>query len=120
MSAVLAWQPPLTVLIDDVRRFRDDRACLVARSSAAGVQLLNQLRAERIEHLWLDHDLVRDDTIWPVIRLLEDAALAGVPFDVGVAHIHASRSGPAHDMGIALRRAGYSTERCLDGAVFTW
>lgn len=111
---------PLVVLIDDVRRFRDDRPCVVARSSSDGVRLLNRLRESHIDELWLDHDLVGDDTIWPVVRLLEDAHLAGHPFSVGVVKIHASRSGPAHEMGISLRRAGYSTERSYGLRIFTW
>jgi len=69
-----AAKPVETVLIDDVRRFRDGRPCLIARSSAAGVKLLEQLHRQRIEHLWLDHDLTGDDTIWPVVHLLEVAS----------------------------------------------
>jgi hypothetical protein len=105
---------PFTVLIDDSRVFRDDRTCLVARTSAAAMQLLQELRWRRIDHLWLDHDLGRDDDIWPVMRMLEDAHLHGEPFDIGVVHVHASRSGPAHRMAISLRRAAYSTERSHD------
>jgi hypothetical protein len=41
----------LTVLVDDVRSFRDGRPCLVARSSAAGVELLQRLAGTRIDHL---------------------------------------------------------------------
>lgn len=108
------------VLIDDVRSFRDGRPCLVARSSAAGVELLHSLRGQRIGELWLDHDLVGDDTIWPVIRLLEDASLAHEPFDIGLVPVHASRSGPVHRMGISLRRAGYATTRHVDLTTFTW
>jgi hypothetical protein len=109
-----------TVLIDDARRFRDGRPCQIARSSYAGVALLEQHRHGRIQHLWLDHDLVGDDDIWPVIHLLEDASLAGEPFEIGLIHIHASRSGPAHRMGISLRRVGYPTERTSDLRLFTW
>jgi len=107
------------VLVDDVRRFRDDRPCRVARSSATGVALLTELRETRIDDLWLDHDLRGDDDIWPVIGLLEDAHLQGKPFDIGLAHIHASRSGPAHRMGISLRRAEYKAERSYDLRMWT-
>ncbi|MCW2599598.1 MAG: hypothetical protein JWM02_1427 [Frankiales bacterium] len=108
------------VLIDDVRSFRDRRECLVARTAAYGVALLQTLYVskQRIDELWLDHDLGRDDTIWPVVRLLEDAALAGRVWDIGVVKIHAARSGPAHRMGISLRRAGYATDRVVDLRVF--
>lgn len=105
---------PLVVLVDDVRSFRDERACRVARTSSSGVALLHELREQRIDHLWLDHDLAAEDTIWPVVRLLEDAALAGHPFDVGKVHVHAARSGPAHQMMVSLRRAGYDVERSTD------
>lgn len=108
----------LTVLIDDVRRFRDGRACRVARSSAHGVRLLVELRHCRIDDLWLDHDLVRDD-IWPVVHLLDDAALAGEAFDVGTVHVHAARAGPAHQMMVSLRRAGYRVERSMDLRMWT-
>jgi hypothetical protein len=110
----------LRVLIDDVRRFRDGRTCLVARSSSDGVALLRDLTSRRIDELCLDHDLVGDDTIWPVVRLLDDASLAGRPFDVGTVHVHASRSGPAHNMLVSLRRAGYTVNRPSDPRVFTW
>lgn len=109
----------LEVLIDDVRRFRDGRPCLVARTSADAVVLLERLRERRIDHLWLDHDLVGDDTIWPVIRVLEDAALEGRPFDVGMAHVQAARAGPAHRIVISLRRVGYPVGRSTDLAMWT-
>lgn len=116
----LAAYPPCTILIDDVRSFRDGRDCRVARSSGEGLKLLRILRVQRLEHLWLDHDLGGEDDIWPVIRVLEDASLSGVPFDIGLIHVHASRSGPAHRMGVALRRAGYTVERSFDLRLFTW
>lgn len=113
--------PPesLIVLIDDTRCFRDGRPCRVARSSATGVALLTELRQTRIDDLWLDHDLGGDDDIWPVIRLLEEAHLQAKPFDIGLVHVQASRSGPAHRMGISLRRAEYKVERPYDLRMWT-
>lgn len=73
-----------------------------------------------MEHLWLDHDLGAEDTIWPVIRLLEDAALAGDPLTIGLVHVHACRSGPAHHMAVSLRRVGYLVEHCTAPRTFTW
>ena len=109
---------PLTMLVDDVRLFRDDRPCLVARTSADAVALLRSLRGRHIAHLWLDHDLIGDDDIWPVVRLLEDAHLRGEPLDVGLVHVHAARTGPARRMVVSLRRAGYPVERFVD--LRTW
>lgn len=72
------------------------------------------MRRQHLADLWLDHDLGGDDTIWPVIHLLDDGQLAGEPFDVGLIHIQASRTGPAHRMGVSLRRAEYAVERSHD------
>jgi hypothetical protein len=36
---------PLTVLVDDVRRFKDQRPALVARSSPEALRLLDELEA---------------------------------------------------------------------------
>ncbi len=104
----------MRVLIDDVRSFRDGRECLVARTSADGVRLLERLREERIDELWLDHDLVGEDTIWPVVHLLDDAALGGRTFDIGMVLVHAARTRPAHEMVISLRRAGYPVVRSTE------
>lgn len=120
MSAPLLEPIPLTVLVDDVRSFRDGRPCRVARSSTAALELLRTLRGERIDELWLDHDLVGDDTIWPVVRLLESAHLDGEPLDVGVIHVHASRPGAAHQVLVSLRRAGYHALRSNNPRLWTW
>lgn len=79
---------PLTVLVDDVRGFRDQRPALVARSSPETLRLLDELEGERIDHLWLDHDLVGKDTIAPVVDRLVHRAKIGSPLNVGQIHIH--------------------------------
>lgn len=107
-----------TVLIDDVRRFRDDRDCVLATDIAEGIAALRALQHERIDELWLDHDLGGDQTIWPVVRVLEVFALSGTLWDIGVVKIHAQGSDPAYEMGMSLRRVGYLTERVSDLSVF--
>ena len=97
----------LTVLIDDVRGFRDGRPALVARSSQDALELLDELGDTRIDHLWLDHDLVGDDTIRPVVELLVQLARTGSPLNVGQIHIHSSNVGGGHWMGVELGAAGY-------------
>ena len=42
---------PLTVLVDDVRGFKDERPALVARSSQEALRLLDELGGKRIDHL---------------------------------------------------------------------
>ncbi|AEV85520.1 hypothetical protein ACWT_4498 [Actinoplanes sp. SE50] len=97
----------MIVLIDDLRSFVDGRAAEVARSSAAGVALLDRLREHRLDELWLDHDLGGEDTIWPVVAVLERAAFEERPFDVGLILIHSANPSGAAKMGQALRRWGY-------------
>lgn len=110
---------PLTVLVDDTRSFRDGRPCHVARSSAQARSLLLSLQHETIDDLWLDHDLGGTDDVWPVVRLLEDAHLQGRPFTIGQVHVQASRSGPAHRIGVSMRRLGYPVERPFDVRMWT-
>jgi hypothetical protein len=78
------------VLIDDLRTFTDGRSAQVARTSADGIALLGLYQSQRLDELWLDHDLGGDDTIWPVIEILERAAFAGHPFDISVIYIHSA------------------------------
>ncbi len=96
----MATNEPRVLLIDDLRSFVDGRRAEVARTSAAGVTLLSRHRHERVDELWLDHDLGGDDTIWPVVELLERAAFDGEPFDVGLITIHSANP------------AGHPTRHC--------
>ncbi|GAA3455561.1 cyclic-phosphate processing receiver domain-containing protein [Dactylosporangium matsuzakiense] len=98
---------PRIVLIDDLRSFADGRAAAVARTSAAGVALLERYRGRRVDELWLDHDLGGADTIWPVVEVLERAAFDEHPFDIGVVNIHSANPAGAAKMAQALRRWGY-------------
>ncbi|MDG6100869.1 hypothetical protein Daura_01965 [Dactylosporangium aurantiacum] len=95
------------ILIDDLRSFVDGRPAEVARTSAEGVELLRRHRADRIDELWLDHDLGGEDTTWPVVELLELAAFEQHPFDVGVVLIHSANPPGGAKMLQALRRWGY-------------
>jgi hypothetical protein len=111
--------PPLTVLVDDVRAFRDQRPALVARSSQEALALLNGLGGKRIDHLWLDHDLGGQDTIGPVVALLVRVAQRGSPADVGQIHIHSSNVSGGHWMGAQLRAAGYPVVHSYALAMWT-
>lgn len=103
------------LLIDDLRSFVDGREAEVARTSSAGVELLERHRTDRLDELWLDHDLGGDDTIWPVVELLERAAFDGHPFDVGAIIIHSANPAGAAKMVQVLRRWGYPV-RAAPGA----
>jgi hypothetical protein len=102
---------PLTVLIDDVRGFKDERPALVARSSQEALRLLNRLADTRIDHLWLDHDLIGDDTIGPVVDWMVELASTGAPLDLGQIHIHSANVGGGHRIRLDLEAAGYHVTR---------
>jgi hypothetical protein len=95
------------VLVDDLRYFVDGRSAEVARTSAAGVQLLDRYRNRRLDELWLDHDLGEDDTIWPVVEVLERAAFEDRPFDIGVINVHSANPAGATKIVQVLRHWGY-------------
>ncbi|MEV4347805.1 cyclic-phosphate processing receiver domain-containing protein [Actinoplanes sp. NPDC049596] len=97
----------VVVLIDDLRSFADGRPAELARTSAAGVTLLDELRGRRIDELWLDHDLGGEDTIWPVVELLERAAFDGRPFDIGIVYIHSANPPGVVKIRQALERWNY-------------
>ena len=102
---------PLTVLVDDVRDFKDQRPALVARSSPEALRLLDELEGARIDHLWLDHDLTGKDKVDPVVNRLAHRARSGSPQNVGQIHIHTVNIGAGLKMDARLRAAGYSVVR---------
>jgi hypothetical protein len=55
----------------------------------------------------LDHDLGEDDTIWPVVEVLERAAFNGRPLDIGIINIHSANPAGTTKMAQALRHWGY-------------
>jgi hypothetical protein len=99
--------PRRIVLIDDLRSFVDGRDADVARTSTAGLGLLERHRDERLDELWLDHDLGEADTIWPVVEVLERAAFDGHPFDIGIVYVHSANPVGAAKMAQALERWEY-------------
>ena len=109
----------LTVLVDDVRGFRDERPALIARSSSEALTLLEQLDDQRIDHLWLDHDLIGDDTIRPVVEWMVQRARAGSPLNVRQIHIHSSSVGGGHWMEVTLQGAGYRVVRSYSMGMWT-
>jgi hypothetical protein len=82
------------------------------------LDLLDELRDKRIDDLWLDHDLVGDDTIRPVVELMVRLANEGTPQNVGQVHIHSSNVGAGHWMGVELRAAAYCVVHSY--ALATW
>jgi hypothetical protein len=120
MSAAHSPQhSPLTVLVDDVRGFKDGRPALIARSSQEALSLLEGLWDERIDHLWLDYDLVGDDTIRPVVDWMVHRARTGSTLDVGLVHVHTANVGAGHWMWAELCGAGYPVVRSYSLGMWT-
>lgn len=104
---------PRIVLVDDVRWFVDDRACVIYRTSADAVAGLRQAAYDgfALDELWLDHDLGGEDTIAPVLRLLDELDATGRRLAVGRCLIITSSAAGAHLIRRTLDRLGYPYER---------
>jgi hypothetical protein len=83
----------------------------IARTSREGIQLLQEHRDRFIDELWLDHDLGGDDTIMPVVALLEEAAFNGRPFNIGTVFVHSANPAGAETMARSLARWNYHVRR---------
>ncbi|MFC5666522.1 cyclic-phosphate processing receiver domain-containing protein [Kitasatospora misakiensis] len=100
---------PVVLGIDDLRPL--PRATRIARTSCDGVQLLEEHRDSFIDELWLDHDLGGEDTIMPVVALLEEAAFAGRPFRIGTVFVHSANPVGAQAVVRSLTRWSYRVRR---------
>ncbi|MEU6389523.1 cyclic-phosphate processing receiver domain-containing protein [Streptomyces sp. NPDC046939] len=64
---------PVVLAVDDLRAL--PHATQLARTSREGVRLFQAHRDVPIAELWLDHDLGGDESIMPVVTLLEEGSL---------------------------------------------
>ncbi|MGP3992116.1 cyclic-phosphate processing receiver domain-containing protein [Streptomyces sp. 3N207] len=95
--------------IDDLRPL--PRATRIARTSREGIQLLQEHRDSFIDELWLDHDLGGEDSILPVVTLMEEAAFSGRPFRIGTVFVHSANPIGAETVVRALIRWNYQVRR---------
>lgn len=109
MDEESATQRPVVLGIDDLRSL--PRATRIARTSQEGVLLLEEHRDRRIDELWLDHDLGGEDSIMPVVALLERAAFDGRPFQIGMIYVHSANPSGADTMLRVLKRWNYRVRR---------
>ncbi|MFI5641598.1 cyclic-phosphate processing receiver domain-containing protein [Streptomyces goshikiensis] len=100
---------PVILGIDDLRPL--PRATRIARTSREGIQLLEEHRDSFIDELWLDHDLGGDDTIMPVVTLMEEAAFNGQPFQIGAVFVHSANPIGAATVVRSLARWSYRVQR---------
>ncbi|MBO1336767.1 cyclic-phosphate processing receiver domain-containing protein [Streptomyces sp. VRA16 Mangrove soil] len=101
--------PPVLLGIDDLRPL--PHVTRIARTSADGVRLLEEHRDSYVDELWLDHDLGGDDSIMPVVTLLEEAAFDGRPFRIGTVFVHSANPIGAETVVRSLTRWGYRVRR---------
>ncbi|MFD5467780.1 cyclic-phosphate processing receiver domain-containing protein [Kitasatospora sp. NPDC127059] len=100
---------PVVLGIDDLRPL--PQATRIARTSREGIQLLEEHRNGFIDELWLDHDLGGDDTIMPVVTLMEEAAFNGQPFQIGAVFVHSANPIGAEAVVRSLARWNYRVRR---------
>ncbi|MET9900361.1 cyclic-phosphate processing receiver domain-containing protein [Streptomyces sp. NPDC006446] len=100
---------PVILGIDDLRPL--PWTTRIARSSGEGVKLLQEHRDRLIDELWLDHDLGGDDSILPVVTLLEEAAFNGRPFRIGTVYVHSANPIGAETVVRSLTRWNYQVRR---------
>ncbi len=104
-----ADRTPVILGIDDLRPL--PHATRIARTSSEGVELLREHRDTFVDELWLDHDLGGEDSIMPVVTLLEEAAFEGRPFRIGTVFVHSANPIGAATMVRSLSRWNYRVRR---------
>ncbi|MCX5135039.1 MULTISPECIES: cyclic-phosphate processing receiver domain-containing protein [unclassified Streptomyces] len=109
MKEDLPTPTPVILGIDDLRPL--PWTTRIARSSGEGIKLLQEHRDSFIDELWLDHDLGGDDTILPVVTLMEEAAFNGRPFRIGTVFVHSSNPTGAETVVRSLTRWDYQVRR---------
>lgn len=104
----------VVLLVDDVRRFRDGRECVLARTPDEAIAALavHPVLAE----LWLDFDLGhyrngRSRSVLPFVEEIVRAAAAGSPYAIDRIFIHSSNPAGALAIRRALAGVGYAVER---------
>ncbi|MFC4034468.1 cyclic-phosphate processing receiver domain-containing protein [Streptomyces polygonati] len=109
MKESLAAPAPVVLGIDDLREL--PRATRIARTSREGIRLLEEYGNRFIDELWLDHDLGDDDTIMPVVALMEEAAFNGQPFHIGTVFVHSANPIGAETVVRSLTHWNYRVQR---------
>ncbi|MFG2907040.1 cyclic-phosphate processing receiver domain-containing protein [Kitasatospora sp. NPDC048286] len=102
---------PVILGIDDLRPLPG--VTRIARTSREGVQLLEEHREVFVDELWLDHDLGGDDSIMPVVTLMEEAAFNGRPFRIGTVFVHSANPIGAETVVRSLTRWNYRVRRAV-------
>ncbi|MEV5387246.1 cyclic-phosphate processing receiver domain-containing protein [Streptomyces sp. NPDC052721] len=102
---------PIILAIDDLKT--QPQPTRLARTSREGVQLLQEHQDIFIDELWLDHDLGEDDSIMPMVTLLDEAAFQGNPFQIGTVYVHNANPIGAETVVRSLSHCKYRVRRAV-------
>lgn len=113
-----------TLLIDDLRDFRESRPATIARTSAAALAVLENHRDMEWDEIWLDHDLGtlptgEVDSIMRVVDYLCERAFNDDPVVVKTIYVHTSNPAGGRQMMTSLERYGYNVRRVQAEIYFT-
>lgn len=111
-----------SLLIDDLRSFKDGRVTIIARNSEDALTILKHDSGQKYHEIWLDHDLGltpkgEKDTIMPIVDYLCEQAFNNQPIHVETIYVHTSNPVGAKQMMTSLSRYGYNTVR-VDPTIF--
>ena len=112
-----------SVLIDDLRSFKEPKSGLILRSEETALSWVSLLQPEdRIMELWLDHDLGEDTSgnptsIMRVVRKLEELVFLGSAPFIGKVFVHTSNPVGGNQIEAALGRH-FPTHRVYAGNYF--
>lgn len=99
------------LLIDDLRDFRDNRECVIARTSLEALNILSA--GELFDEIWLDHDLGEidgiNDSTMVIVDFLSKEAFYGNPYPVKLIIVHTSNPVGKKQILASLERYGYET-----------
>lgn len=109
---------PVIMLLDDTRDFKTKRATYVARTSADAIALLDSLSDQTLAELWLDYDLIGEDTTQPVVEHLLSRAASGTPQAVDLIWVHSSNIRHGRRITTELAAAGYPARRSYAAGLF--
>lgn len=102
------------LLVDDLRYFKNNRECVIARNS---IEALNKLQQDNVwDEIWLDHDLgvvesLGIDSVMPVVDYLSEQAFNNTPVKVGVIYVHTSNPVGGKQIMLSLENFGYNCVR---------
>ena len=110
------------LLVDDLRVFKDDRLCTIARDSADALTVIGKQNVWK--EIWLDHDLgvvegLGLDTTMRVVDYMCEKAYNDEPVQVDVVYVHTSNPVGSSQIIKSLSNYGYNCVKVNAPEFFT-